>query len=236
MESHGRDQAVRALVIQHEAFAPGGYVSEWLSERGAEEDVLRIDIDGRRVTPTDYDLIVTLGSEASAFDDSLPWLARELDLLRDAAHADVPVLGICFGVQVLARALGGRAMRNGRPEIGWFAVRTLEPSLVSPGPWLLWHYDTFEPPPGARLIADSPAGPQAFTSGRSLGVQFHPEVTPEIAAGWMTDSRDRLARYGVDPDRLLDQTRALQAESRSAALELFDRFLERAQGKLQRER
>jgi GMP synthase-like glutamine amidotransferase len=117
-------------------------------------------------------------------------------------------------------------MKSERPEIGWLEVRTSEPSLVPPGPWLLWHFDTFDPPPGARLIADSPAAPQAYTIGRSLGLQFHPEVTPEIAATWMAASRDTLAAHGVDPEDLLDQTRVLAEESRAAAWGLLDRFLE----------
>jgi GMP synthase (glutamine-hydrolysing) len=214
---------MRALVIQHEGSAPGGYVTEWLEDRGATQEVLRIDSDGRAVDAHGYELIVTLGSEASAFDDSVPWLARELALLRDAAHADVPVLGICFGAQMLARALGGRAMKSAQPEIGWLKIRTDEPSLVAPGPWLLWHFDTFEPPPQARLIADSPAGPQAYTVGRSLGVQFHPEATPEITASWLASSRDRVSALGVDPVALLDRTRQLARPSRAAAWELFDR-------------
>jgi GMP synthase (glutamine-hydrolysing) len=217
---------LRALVIQHEQSAPGGYLSDWLQARGAEQDVVRIDLDGRELVPGEYDLIVTLGSEVSASDDSVPWLARELGLLRAAVRGDVPVLAICFGVQALSRALGGRAMRSEQPEIGWLEVRTSEPRLVAPGPWLLWHFDTFDPPPGARLIADSLAGPQAYTIGRSLGVQFHPEVTPEIAAGWAAHAHGTLEAHGVDPDELLDQTRAMAEKSRAAAWELFDHFLE----------
>ena len=171
-------------------------------------------------------MIVSLGSDASAFERLGPMARAQLGLLRDAGDADVPVLGICFGAQMLARALGGRALSSRQPEIGWLEVRTDEPSLVAPGPWLLWHFDTFELPPGARLIADSPAGPQAYTVGRSLGLQFHPEVTPEIAASWLASARERLVSLGVDPDALLDRTRELAGASRAAAWQLFDRYLE----------
>ena len=95
------------------------------------------------------------------------------------------------------------------------------------GPWLQWHHDTFTPPAGATVLADSPAGPQAYTIGRSLGVQFHPEVTPEIVADWIAGSRDELDREHVDPDRMLADARALDAENRARAIGLFDAFLDR---------
>ncbi len=218
---------MRALVIEHEPDVSAGLVDEWLLARGAAADLHRIATDDRDPDPGAYDLIVALGSEAAAFDDAVPWIAREQRLLREAFDTDVPVLGICFGSQSLARALGGRALRAERSEIGWIEIESSDPSLVPAGPWLQWHHDTFTPPAGATVLARSPAGPQAYTIGRSLGVQFHPEVTPEIVADWIAGSRDELDREHVDADRMLADARALDAENRARAIGLFDAFLDR---------
>jgi GMP synthase-like glutamine amidotransferase len=224
------DSTLRALVIQHEQPTPGGYVQQWLEERGAEQEVFRIDVEQRALDPSEYDMIVSLGSEFAAFDDSVPWIEREMGLLAQAAQADVPILGICFGGQLLARVLGGRSFRGARPEIGWLPVRTREPALVSEGPWFQWHFDTFTTPPGARLIADSAAGPQAYAIGRSLGLQFHPEVTPEIMGSWVAVYRHELDQEGIDPDRLLEETHRRATGARAAAWRLFDGFLGRLSG------
>ena len=218
---------MRALVIQHEKDAPGGHVSSWLEARGFEPDVCFISADGRGIGPRDYDLVVSLGSVASAYDDSLPWVAREADLLRDAFEGDVPILGICFGSQILARALGGRAMPSETPEVGWVPVRSDDPDLVAEGPWFQWHHDKFAPPPEARLLAENPAGPQAYILGRSLGVQFHPEVTIPIVGDWVRLGADSLAQHRVDPEDLMAQTRSIDDENSSRAWRLFDAFLAR---------
>jgi GMP synthase-like glutamine amidotransferase len=216
---------VRALVIQHEKDAPGGHVTTWLEARGAEQDVCFISADGHGCSPRDYDLVVSLGSVASAYDDSLPWVTREAELLRDAAEHDVPVLGICFGSQILARALGGRAMPSEHPEIGWVPVRSDEPELVSEGPWFQWHHDRFSPPAQARLLAENAAGPQAFMLGRSLGVQFHPEVTIPIVGDWVALGEESLTRHRIDPAGLMAETRTIDQENRARAWRLFDAFL-----------
>jgi GMP synthase-like glutamine amidotransferase len=216
---------MRALVIQHEQPTPGGYLHRWLEERGAEQDIYRIDIEGRVVDPRDYQMIVSLGSEFAAFDDSVPWLSREKELLLRAAQADVPVLGICFGGQLLARVLGGQSYRSEIAEIGWLPVRSSDQAVVPNGPWFQWHFDTFTVPPDARLIADSAVGPQAFTVGRNLGVQFHPEVTPEIMDAWVAVYRHELDQEGVDPDLLLEETYRRADDTRAAAWRLFDGFL-----------
>jgi len=218
--------ALRALIVQHEAPTPPGLVSDWLAQRAASVDVLRIDLEDHVPDPRDYDLIVSLGSEFPAFDDSVPFIGRETQLIQQAASADVPFLGLCFGGQLMARVLGGRSFRAERSEIGWLPVRTNDPELVGEGPWFQWHFDSFTLPPGARLIAETDIGPQAYLIGRSLGLQFHPEVTPEIMAAWVGAYRHELDTEGVDPDALLEETRRRAATARANAERLLNAYLD----------
>ena len=216
--------ALRALVIQHEAPTPPGLILEWLDGLGADVDIYRIDVEDRTVDPADYDVIVSLGSEFAAFDDSIPWLEAEMNLFRTAAEDDVPILGICFGGQLLARVHGGDSFRGELSEVGWLPVRSTDESLLREGPWFQWHFDAFTLPPGAELLGESDAGPQAFVMGRSLAVQFHPEVTSEIMDEWVRVYRHELDDEGVDPDALLEETRERIESSRAAALHLLDRY------------
>lgn len=218
---------IRVLIVQNEGASPGGLITEWLDEEGADVDVFRIDIEDREVDPRDYELIVPLGSEFAAYEESRPFVARSRVLLQRAVEADIPVLGVCFGGQVLASVLGGRAFRAAESEIGWIPVRTRDPELVSEGPWFQWHFDSFSVPPGATLVAETDAAPQAYVAGRHLGVQFHPEVTPEIMDGWVRTYRHELDDEGVDPDALLEETERRAEDSRRASLRLLRRYLDR---------
>ena len=216
---------LKALILQHEEPTPPGYLAEWLEERKAEIDVHRIDLHDTPVDPRDYDMIASLGSEFAAFDDSKPFVRREATLLREAVEADVPVLGLCFGGQLLARTMGGKSFRHDRSEIGWLPVRTSDPDLVSEGPWFQWHFDSFTVPPGGRLVAETDVGPQAYVIGRSLGLQFHPEVTPQIMDSWVKAYRHELDGDGVDPDALMEETIRLAPAVRKRSEHLFDHFL-----------
>ena len=216
---------LKVLILQHEEPTPPGYLAEWLEEKGADYDVHRIDLHESTRDPRDYDFIASLGSEFAAFDDSKPFIRREADLLQAAANADVPILGLCFGGQLLARVLGGRSFRSQHAEIGWMPVRTEDPDLVAEGPWFNWHFDTFTLPPGAKLIAESDVAPQAYVIGRSLGLQFHPEVTPDIMESWVHAYRHELDGDGVDPDALLEETHRLAPEVRRRSDRLFNRFV-----------
>ena len=216
---------LRALILQHEEPTPPGHVTPWLRDLGASVDVLRIDLEERTVDPTEYDLIVSLGSEFAAFDDTKPFVVREAALMSEAVRRDVPVLGLCFGGQMLARVIGGEVFRSDGSEIGWLPVRSADPQLVPEGPWFQWHFDTFSLPSSARVIADSPVGPQAFVAGRSLGLQFHPEVTTEIMDDWVRVYAHELEADGVDPEALLEETVQRAGDSERMARQLFDRFL-----------
>ncbi len=216
---------LRALILQHEDPTPPGLVTEWLGSHDASVETLRIDLEDRQVDPTRYDLIVSLGSEFAAFDDTKPFVPRESRLMRAALEADVPVLGLCFGGQMLARVLGGEVYRGTQAEIGWLPVRSTDPELVPEGPWFQWHFDTFRLPPEATLIAETDVAPQAFVAGRSLGLQFHPEVTTEIMDDWVRVYRHELDGDGVDPDALLEETKRRSSDSRRMALQLMERYL-----------
>ena len=222
----------RALVIQHEEPTPPGLITSWLEERGARVETLRIDEqDPHDLDPRDYGLIVSLGSEFGAYQDDLEWIGHEMDLLREALEADVPVLGVCFGGQLLARVLGGEVFRSQKEEIGWLPVGSRKPDLVPEGPWFQWHFDSFTVPPGAEVVAENEAGPQAYVAGRSLGLQFHPEVTPEIMDSWVRTYRHELDEHGVDPDGLLAETHERAEQHRNTARTLLDTFLERVAGR-----
>ena len=220
-----RETPLRALILQKEEPTPPGHVTEWLASHDAEAETFRIDLGDRDVDPTGYDLIVSLGSEFAAFDDTRPFVQREATLMRRAVDEDVPVLGLCFGGQMLARVLGAENYRSDEAEIGWLPVRTTDPELVPEGPWFQWHFDVFTAPSGARVVAETDVGVQAFVAGRSLGLQFHPEVTTQIMDDWVRAYRHELDDEGVDPDALLEETYRLAEQSRANAMRLFDRFL-----------
>lgn len=222
-------RGLRALILQHEQPTPAGLLLEWLSDRGIGVENRRIDLE-EGLAVGDHDLIVSLGSEFAAFDDHIPWIPREASLLEEALRNEVPVLGLCFGAQLMTRVLGGRCYRADEAEIGWLPVRTTDADLLPEGPWFQWHFDSFELPPGATMLADSPLGPQAFLADRSLGVQFHPEVTPQIMDEWVRAYAHELDAEGVDPDALMRETLEQDRPNRERAWRLFDGWLARVAG------
>jgi GMP synthase (glutamine-hydrolysing) len=216
---------LRALIVQHEEPTPPGLLGDWLAHRNAQVEVLRVDLEDRVPDVRQYHLIALLGSELAAFDDSVPFIPRESGLIRDAMAADVPMLGLCFGGQIMARALGGRSFRASRSEIGWFRLQSKDPELVPEGPWFEWHHDSFTVPPGGTLIAQTDVGPQAYVVGRSLGLQFHPEVTPEIVGEWVRAYREGPHDDALDLDAMLEETNRRAPAVRGMTERLFDRFL-----------
>ena len=207
--------AVRALVILHDEYGLPGLVGDRLRERGVDlEPLLVVDdffdpvSDLEFPDPCDFDLIVPLGAPWSVYDtDTIgTWISRELEMLRLAIERDVPVFGICFGAQALAVALGGDVRPAALPEIGWYTIDSDQPESIATGPWLQWHHDVVTVPPGAKELARSEAGPQAFRAGRHLGVQFHPEMTPEVLEPWLLLGWDDLARVDVDMNDLRAET------------------------------
>ena len=218
------------LFVENDKDAPAGLAEEWAAAAGLSATVVRPRGGEPFPDPHGLDAVVVLGSADSVYDDAVPWIAPELAFVRDTLAASVPVLGICFGGQLLAKALGGTvAPSPDGGEVGWLRVETARPSLVPAGPWLQFHFDVFTVPAGATELARSATGPQAFLAGRSLGLQFHPEVDEAIAEDWARDAEDKLARRGMDGGALRTPP-AGWAAARDEAMRLFDAWWAVARG------
>ena len=201
------------LVLQTQADAPPGLLAPWAAARGLELEVVRVDRGEPLPASAQVGFAVALGSDCSVVDGGRRWIKHEIEWLRAADAAGVPILGICFGAQALAAALGARVMRLPEPEIAWIEVETADAARIPAGPWIAWHEDGFELPAGAHELARNAYGLQAFSLRRHLAVQFHPEATAEIAAGWDAEGRHALAS---SPDAA--------AAAAAAAGRLFDGF------------
>jgi GMP synthase-like glutamine amidotransferase len=214
-----------ALILQHGDDGPPARLGEWLRERGLPFVAHRV-WEEPPPDPREFSFVVSLGSERSAADSEPAWIPQEIAALRTAVASDVPVLGLCFGGQVLSVALGGGVRALEVPEIGWLAVESLDGEFPR-GPWLQYHYELLVVPPGAQELARSPAGSAAFRSGRHLGVQFHPEVDALLLERWArTDPK--LARAGITPADLAAQSEIHVGPARDHAFALFDGWLARA--------
>src|SRR5262249_17518405 len=164
----------RLLVVEHGRHAPAGLLADWAATRSLRIQTVALHAGEPLPAAPDFAAAVILGSELTAYDDTLPWLAGELAFIERMLAASVPVLGICFGAQAPARVLGARLYRLAGPEIGWARVASRCFGLAE-GPWVSWHRDAFDLPPGATELAANAVCVQGFSYGSHTGVQFHPE-------------------------------------------------------------
>jgi GMP synthase-like glutamine amidotransferase len=181
---------MRFYCLQHVSFETPGVLTGYIREGGHSLRIVALFDGDPLPSASDFDALVILGGPMSVHDEGLfPWLRAEKELIAAAISQKKKVLGICLGAQLIAEVAGGRVYPNPQKEIGYWAVewtedgRKLFPELARGGACFFhWHGETFDLPPGARLLASSEACVnQGFLLGDNvLGLQFHPEVTPEI--------------------------------------------------------
>jgi GMP synthase (glutamine-hydrolysing) len=230
---------VKVLVLQHIACEPPGVFEDVLLERGATIHRVELDEGDRLPDWQGFDAIVAMGGPMSATDDAeLPWLTAEKALIADAVTAGMPFWGVCLGVQLLAASLGARVYAGDEPEVGLLPVEItpegrddavfagLPDDLVT----LQWHGDTFDLPDGAVRLAGSPAyRNQAFRYANAYGVQFHLEISDEMAREWASvpayaDSLERALGPGATSG-FVAQIEANSAVMRAHGRTLFERWL-----------
>lgn len=181
------------------------------------------------------DLLVMLGGPIGAFDETVyPCIADELALVSERLELGRPLLGICLGAQLMARALGAGVAPMGVKEIGFSSL-----SLTSAGaasalgalgdvPVLHWHGDRFEIPAGTtRLAGSAVCDNQAFAFGRHvLALQCHLEVDLRQIEAWLIGHACELGQAGLDPRVLRQQALALQDKLEAASQAVFGRWLD----------
>lgn len=210
-----------AIVLQHRDDAPGGLLLDVLQEAGFRSRTVRVDQGESMPDPAAFTLAVTLGYDRAADERTAALVRAEVDWLHAADRAGTAVLGVGSGALTLAIALGGGVERARRARHGWVWVSSSDPEWISPGPWLAWQEDVIRLPPTARLLAHDPLGPQAYAVNAHLGVQFHPEVTPEILCDWVTTGRTA----SLDSQGVLEMSSREYATASAAAHRLLSTYI-----------
>jgi GMP synthase-like glutamine amidotransferase len=210
---------MRVVVIRHHEEDSAGFIGSAFEQRGAQLTSHLFPAEGPLPDLAGLAHIIVLGSTSSVYEDgpARAWIDEDLAWLRRADAAGVPVLGICFGAQLLAAAFGG-TVEQADWEIGWTMIDSADPGLIPAGPWLEFHHDRSLPPPQATVLAHNGLGVQAFRVGRHLAVQFHPEVDGDQFRLWLdAGGRKEIEEAGRDPDRILAQTIAEEPGARARA-------------------
>ena len=154
----------RVIFIEHDHVSDGGPIWHQFKARGYEITRFIIVDKEHQKNPNvivqwpdllTFDVVVVMGAPYAAYGDDVVgnWLLPELEKMKEVHNAGIPVLGICFGGQLMSRVLGGSVSRSPHAELGWYEIESKDESLVPPGPWFQYHWDRFTMPPGAPLIA-----------------------------------------------------------------------------------
>jgi GMP synthase (glutamine-hydrolysing) len=201
---------MRVLIVENMPNTHFGQVGTALAEAGAILDIVRPwQGEALPAGPEHHDAIVVFGGEQSALDDDThPYLPSLAKLMRDFGDSGRPVLGICLGSQILARAYGGANLVGIAPEFGWRRVAPTAEAADDPVlsglsgsfPIFEWHSDTFILPEGAVRLASNPAAEnQCFRVGRAAyGMQFHFEASRQVVEQWNAEFAALLDRKHPD--------------------------------------
>jgi len=222
--------ARRWLVLQHVAWEGPGLIGAEADARHLHPEVLRLDLSASLPLPDKVEGLIVMGGPMGVYEyDKYPFLAAECSFIAEMVRRNRPVLGVCLGAQLLARALGARVFPGDKPEVRFGLVKLTaetdrDPLFGPEGPEIPvfhWHGDTFDLPQGATLLASSADYPyQAFRFGQcAYGLQFHVEPDASTWSAW----RNHLPTGSIDvPEQRID---AVACVGRRLIARFFDLVL-----------
>ncbi len=207
------------LILQQTGTEKPANILKWLTETGQAFDILQLW--RQPVMPssfTGYKALLVMGGVMSANDENrFPFLSEEIKVVEQWLKMDHPVLGICLGAQIMARALGEKVYPGDQPEIGWHTIH-FTPEAASdplfrnfvPGMTVFeWHYETFGTPENVTVLAFSKNYKnQVFRCGENgYALQFHPEMDAVLIRAWVRNHREKLLKMDAGlPQKILSQT------------------------------
>lgn len=233
--------ARRAAVIQHQPSVHLGNFGPMLERHGYAIDL--IDASGPAAEfaagldrARTADLVIVLGSTDGVYErDRLDYIDPELQFLRARLGEERPLLGVCFGAQAVAAALGSSVHPGPRVDVGYRTVTPTEAGAQSPVRHFAgvraaeWHGDTFDLPETVTLLASSAEYPnEAFGIGEwLLAVQFHPELTERMHEQWLIGDDAYVRGAGYDPEELRTERQRYSAPMQEASARMLDEYLSR---------
>lgn len=223
-------------VIQHIRQETPGTLAELLSARGFKLRTFHPYLgDSVPTHPENIAGLVVMGGPMGVYDsEEHPNLLQEMQLIQNAHQAQIPVIGVCLGSQLIAASLGAEVRPSGYKEIGWYNVKRqsntdrLFGALPEQFMGFHWHGDIFDLPEGAELLASSAlTAHQAYRVGESTyGLLFHMEVTPQIVQDMVQVFQPELEQEGLSGAEILNQTKTLLPELRNLARQVFGAWID----------
>ncbi len=231
----------KLLVFQHVAHEILGTLDPLLRDSGCRIRYVNFGRENHGIPDLkNYDGLIVLGGQMNVDQvEEYPYLIPELEAIKEAIDLDIPLLGICLGSQIVAKALGADVSRNNCKEIGWYDVNVTDEGRIDPlvskfkevERLFQWHGDTFDIPDGAvRLATSEKCGNQAFRYGNKIyGFQFHLEVDEAMIHRWLlapTNQKELEELKGIiDPDHIRKETPDYIKDLMSLSDKTFGEFI-----------
>lgn len=226
----------KVLVIQHVPHEGLGIIGPMLDAEGIGADFIKVYKDKLPRDAKGYDGLIVLGGPMGVYEeDTYPFISKEIKLIQSALKDRLPILGICLGSQLLAKAAGASVYKGTAKEIGWFNISLTEEGkkdrllMGLPGELTVfqWHGDTFDvPSSGVNLVSSELFPNQLIKVGPcAYGVQFHLEVTERMVDEWTEVNEDELKPLGIDGDVIIEETETRIYDLHKYGRTFISRFL-----------
>lgn len=226
------------MVLQNEEVEHLGYFSKILNRNNLSHQYVKLFEDDNIPNLKDYVAIIILGGPMNVYEEKeYPFLKKENSIIKEALKIKKPILGLCLGAQIIAKAAGAKVYQAKRQEIGWFTLEltkngknsTIFKNIKERITVFQWHNDTFDIPNGAKKLASSNLTlNQAFSIGEvAYGLQFHLEVTKQMILEWIYryDEDLRSLKEEVDSDKIIRYSEQYIPQLNQYASILFSNFL-----------